>query len=335
MGARSRFRPVAVLGVLVLSTAVSLAAQPPADACMPTTVGIAYEGVAVRGDPYNELVAQGVARAVSRYGVKVVKAVQGDRTPEAVLTQLVRQKAQLVIAVGFGYLDAVGSVAARYPRTHFAVIDGEPTVPAPNVQAVLFATDEGSFLVGAAAGLHSASARIGFLGGMDLPVIEEFRAAFAAGVRYVDPTAALVTEYVGSFADPAAAKEIALEMYSSGVDVIFPVAGSSGTGVLEAAREYSASHPKVWMIGVDTDLYQQVDASLKPFVLTSMVKRVDVATFQTVKAQVNGRFVGGVQVFGLARNGVGYASSGGFLTAYAAQLQAVRAQIVAGSILVP
>ena len=296
-------------------------------------VGVAYDS-AETSTAWNELAAVGIARAASDYKLTVFEgsSVEGRK---AVLTKLARRKLDLVLAVGFMYADAVVTAAAAYPQTNFVIIDALPAVSAPNLQDILFATNEGSFLVGAAAALKSTSLQIGFLGGFAAPMIEEFRSGFAAGIAHVAPTATVQTEYVGSFGDPDSAYQIALAMYASGIDVIFPPAGASTIGVTWAARDFSATHQKVWMIGVDYDFYQQVDDSLKPFVLTSMVKQVDVAAYETIKEQATGTFVGGVKRLDLSDEGVNYTTSGGFVDDIVPILEQLRAAIVVGDIIMP
>ena len=139
----------------------------------------------------------------------------------------------------------------------------------------------------------------------------------------------------GGFAYPEAAYQIAMGMYASGIDVIYGTAGGSTFGVLEAAADYSAMNQKVWMIGVDTDFYEQVDEGLKPLVLTSMIKRVDVAAYETIKAQATGTFSGGIELFDLARDGVDYSTSGGFVDEFVPTLEGLRQDIIHGVITVP
>lgn len=339
MRTRHRTHGVVLVAALALLAAMSSVVESPAGAARPAKgrpvrVGVAYDSAEI-STAWDELAAAGIARAASDYKLTVFDgaSVEGHHS---VLTRLARRNLDLVLAVGFTYADAIASAAAGYPKTNFVIIDAFPAVSAPNLQDVLFAVNEGSFLVGAAAGLTSTSLKMGFLGGAQWhPMMEEFRSGFAAGVAHVAPSATVETAYVGSFTDPDSAYQMALDMYSSGIDVIYPPAGASIIGVALAARDFSAANHKVWMIGVDHDLYQQVDDSLKPFVLTSMVKQVDVVTYETIKAQVEGTFVGGVTVLDLAHAGVNYSTAGGFVDDIVPTLEQLRAAIIAGDIVMP
>jgi basic membrane protein A len=240
------------------------------------------------------------------------------------------------------------TAAADHPDINFAVVDTELASPPPNLAGLTTADNEGAFLVGAAAGLRSTTHQIGFLGATQIDLIDNFAAGFVAGVEHVDPTALVSVDYIaapgdfGGFTDPDRAYELATAMYASGIDVIFPPAGASTIGVTFAARDYTrATGDQVWMIGVDLDLYAQLTSwsgeylTLRPHVLTSMVKRFDVIVHDTIVAQVNGVFEGGNHEFGLADNGVDYAVSGGFIDDLVPTLEQLRLDIIDGQILVP
>ena len=326
-------RHVVLVALASLLASVMVAAQAPANAAPTLRVGIAYDTV---GSCYSTGVAAGVARAAREYKLTVLDEFlmdkQGNQAPGAVLDRLAK-RSSLVLAVGFYYV-ATGEAAVANPRANFAVVDAVPQPFAANSQALLFATDEGSFLVGAAAALTSTTSQLGFIGGEARPDIEEFRAGFVAGVDHMG-TGAMVerSAYVG-WMDPGAAYQSAMEMYEAGIDVIYGVAGGSMIGITEAARDFSAeSGTKVWMIGCDCDFYAEVDDSLKPFVLTSMIKRVDVAAYETVKAQATGTFNGGeVEFFDLAGGGVDYATSGGYIDDLVPTLDGLRQEIIDGDI---
>ncbi len=159
--------------------------------------------------------------------------------------------------------------------------------------SLLFAEEQGSFLVGVAAALKSKTDHVGFVGGVPNALIQKFQAGFEAGVACVNPDITVEVQYVNDdptigFNDPARGKELGAAMYEAGADVVYAAAGASGSGVLEATSE--AGDPgDVWTIGVDSDLYQQVDADLQPYVLTSMLKRVDVATYETIRSRGRGQ----------------------------------------------
>jgi basic membrane protein A len=312
-----------------------------------TKVGVAYD-VAGLGDlGYNDMARQGALRAAAEHPIRLIEMQQatGGRLsdPAVVLTRLAK-RADLVVAAGFAYHPPSGAVAAAHPDTNFVILDGVPGVdPIPsNLLGTSVAQNEGSFLVGAAAAHESTTGQIGFIGGVDLPVIFEFQAGFAAGVVYHDPSATVAADYLSSFPDFSGfndaprAHDRAMEMYASGIDVIFHAAGGSGIGVFEAARDYSqANSTRVWAIGVDTDQYLLVPDDLKPFILTSMVKRIDVVAHDVIASQVAGTFTGGIQVWDLSRNGVDYARSGGFIDDFVPTLESIKQGIIGGLIDVP
>ena len=251
---------------------------------------------------------------------------------------LVDEGSGLVIGVGFLFEDAMNTVAAANPDTSFAIIDS--VVDLPNVASLVFAEEQGSFLVGAAAALKTQTGTVGFIGGVENDLIQKFEAGFAAGVAAVDPDIEILVNYItqppdfGGFNDPARAKEIAAAQYEAGADIIYSAAGSSGLGAFEAAADAGAPG-EVWAIGVDSDQYELVSPELQPYILTSMLKRVDVATFDTITAFNDGSFAAGVQVFDAASGGVGYSTSGGFVDDITDQLDELSAQIASGEIEVP
>jgi basic membrane protein A len=206
--------------------------------------------------------------------------------------------------VGFIFTDDLRKLAVEFPATHFAGVDfsavpGEPT--SPNLAGLRFREQEGSFLVGAIAGLVTKSRIVGFVGGMQIPLIRKFEAGYQAGVKHVCPECQVLSAYAGTepkaFSDPVTGKELALTQYGRGADVIFHAAGKTGGGVFTAARSLQR-----WAIGVDSDQFREAPCC----VLTSMVKRVDLAVLETIRAQGEGRFLPGVREAGLAEGQVGF-----------------------------
>ncbi|MEX2625970.1 MAG: BMP family ABC transporter substrate-binding protein, partial [Ilumatobacteraceae bacterium] len=260
----------------------------------------------------------------------------GDRAER--LQALIDQGNDLIIGVGFLWTDAITAGAEANPDQNFAIIDS--VIELPNVASLVFAEQEGSFLVGAAAALKSETGQVGYIGGVENDLIQRFEAGFVAGVEAVNPDAEILVNYISQppdfsgFNDPARGKEIAAAHYEDGADVVYAAAGGSGLGVFEAARE--AGEPgEVWAIGVDSDQYVLVDEDLQPYILTSMLKKVDVAVFETISAVVNGEFEAGVQVFDAASGGVDYSTSGGFIDDITDQLDEFAEQIASGEIEVP
>ncbi|WP_413289053.1 BMP family lipoprotein [Bdellovibrio sp. HCB337] len=243
-----------------------------------------------------------------------------------------RKNFDLIIGIGFAQTEAVKKVAAQFPNVKFALVDGEIT--APNVRSLLFEDHEGSFLVGAAGALKSKTGKIGFIGGMDIPLIRRFEMGYSAGAKQINPKAQVITNYIGvtgeAWNNPAKAKELALAQISQGADVIFVAAGASGSGVFDAAEE-----KKVFAIGVDSN-----QNWMKPgTILTSMLKRVDIAVFNTIQDTQNGKFTSGVVRYGLKDKGVDYAMDSHnekVLTPdLTKKLEDLKAQISAGKIKVP
>ncbi len=302
-------------------------------------IGLLFD-ITGRGDrSFNDAAAAGLDRAVAEFGLNGNESTptgDGDRAER--LQGLLDQGNDLVIGVGFLWEGALTDGAEANPDQNFAIIDS--VIDLPNVASLVFAEQEGSFLVGAAAALKSETGVVGFIGGVENDLIKRFEAGFAAGAREVNPDIEVLVSYISQppdfsgFNDPARGKEIAAGMYEAGADIVYSAAGGSGLGAFEAARE--AGEPgDVWAIGVDSDQYELVGDDLRPYILTSMLKKVDVAVFETIASLVDGQFSGGVVVFDAESGGVGYSTSGGFVDDIAAELDAYAAAIAAGEIQVP
>jgi basic membrane protein A len=194
--------------------------------------------------------------------------------------------------------DALAKVAERFPDSKFAIIDA--VVDKPNVASLVFKEHEGSFLAGVVAGLMTKTNNVGFVGGMDIPLIHRFEVGYVEGVKYANPNAEVQISYTGAdpsaFNNPGRGKELTLAQINAGADIVYHAAGGTGQGVIEACKEKGK-----YAIGVDSDQKWIAPDT----VITSMLKRVDVAVYETVKAVVEDRFKGGVTVFGVAENGVG------------------------------
>ncbi len=228
------------------------------------------------------------------------------------LNNLARRDFSLIFGVGFLMEDAIADIAAQQKDTEFAIIDG--VVDAPNVTSVLFKEQEGGYLAGVAAALMTKSDKIGFIGGMDIPVIERFEAGFLEGVKAVKPEIKVDSKYVGAFDKAELGKAEAGRMYSSGVDIVFHAAGGTGNGVFSEAKERKQADKDayVWVIGVDSDQYEEGKVGDDNVTLTSMLKRVDVAVKDIADLSMAGNFPGGeTKVYGLQDEGVGLADSRG------------------------
>ncbi|MBM7590556.1 BMP family lipoprotein [Brevibacillus fulvus] len=217
------------------------------------------------------------------------------------LTQFVKDGWDLTWGIGFMMADAVKQVAEANPDAKIAIIDQE--VQAPNVESVLFKENEGAFLGGVVAGSMTKSNKIGFVGGVESPVIKRFEAGFIAGVKAVNPNAKVISVYTGAFDKPDLGKQAASGLYGQGADIVFPAAGSTGDGVFNEAKDRKSKGENVWVIGVDKD---QSLTFGKEITLTSVMKRVDQAVERVSKDVMDGNFKGGqVVTLGLAEDGVG------------------------------
>jgi len=248
---------------------------------------------------------------------------------EAALRLFAARRFDLVIGVGFIFSSDIDLVARDYPKTRFAGVDyapGSRGIP-PNVVGLAFREEEGSFLVGAVAGLLSKSHHVGFVGGMTGPLVRKFEIGYAQGVKATCPSCEVHAGYAGptpdAFRDPAKGKALANAHIAAGSDVIYHASGSTGHGVFEAAADARAL-----AIGVDADQYDEMPAA----VVTSMIKRGDVAVFDIVKAVIDGSFEGGMKVFGLKDGGVDYVHEGPHAARLPddvkAKVEALRADVI-------
>jgi basic membrane protein A len=279
---------------------------------------------------FNDSAYEGLRRAEKDLGIKPVYGQPEQMAEdEKYLRQYAAQGIDLVIAVGFLMKDALEQVSTEFPDSRFAIIDA--VVEEPNVASLVFSEHEGSFLVGAIAGLTTRTGTVGFIGGMDIPLIHKFEMGYAEGARYVNPGIQVLAAYAGSgpeaFHDPVKGKSLALSQFSRGADIIFQAAGSTGNGVIDAAVERG-----LYAIGVDANQNYMAPGH----VLTSMVKRVDVAVFEIIKEVVEKKFSGGVHVYGLEVDGVGYAldehNEGLLSEEVLARVESIKEDIIAGRI---
>lgn len=305
-------------------------------------IGMAYD-IGGRGDQsFNDSAAAGLDGAVADFGVEAdeLEPTGGGENREENLRLLAESGHGLVFGIGFAFFDGITAAATAFPDINFAIVDS--VVELPNVASLVFAEEQGSALVGAAAALKSTTGKIGFIGGVDIDLIKKFQAGFEFGAKQINPDIEIQVQYLTSvpdfsgFGDPAKGKEAALAMYEAGADVVFHAAGGSGAGLFEAAKETSdTSGSHVWAIGVDSDQINQVSDELKPYILTSMLKRVDVSVYNTIEAFVESGMQSGVTVFDLSVDGVGYSTTGGFVDDIVDQLEALKASIIGGDLEIP
>ncbi len=322
--------------------------DPPPDKPTPKSdikVGLVYD-IGGRGDKsFNDAAYRGLERAKNELGVAIREVEPGEGAQrESALRQLAASGHDLVIGVGFLFTEDITKMAKDFPDVKFACIDYTPpedpsTIPA-NLVGLRFREHEGSFLVGAIAGSMTKSKTVGFVGGMEIPLIKKFEAGYKAGVMNVCPDCKILSAYAGTtgnaFNDPAKGQELALSQYDGKADVIYHASGKTGDGVFNAAKQ-----KKAMAIGVDSDQFHVAPCC----VLTSMLKRVDVAVFNAIKSVNDKTFKGGVQEFGLVQDGLGDQDGVGFVyddnnkdrlpKGVADKAKELAKKIVAGEIKVP
>ncbi|MGB9697014.1 MAG: BMP family lipoprotein [Ignavibacteria bacterium] len=297
------------LSILILVIVVSYSCKKESNKKVTTEklkVGLVFD-VGGRGDKsFNDAAYSGLDSAKKVLGIEYeLVEPMGVSDREAALRNLTTKKdVALIFGVGFMFTDDITKLALEFPEKKFACIDYTitPDTKIPdNLSAIRFNEEEGSFLVGAIAGLVTKTNIVGFLGGMESPLIKKFETGFEKGVHYVNPECKVLKAYVSAtdegFANVGKGKEIALTLYGNGADIIYHAAGRSGVGLFDAARQL-----KKLAIGVDQDQYNEAPG----FVLTSMTKQVKEAVFNTIKNMLDGKFIGGIKTFGLKENGVDY-----------------------------
>ena len=315
-------------------------------------VGLIFDTTGRGDQSFNDSAAAGIDRAAAELGITFTEAVpNADGSNRAELLQLAADSSDFVLGIGFLFEGDAAAVGIENPDVNFAVVDSamldfevDPPVPyADNIAGLVFAEHQGSFLVGAIAALKSTTGTIGFIGGVSGVggLIERFEAGYVAGATAVNPDVEILSEYISSAPDfagfnaPDRAKDIALAMYEGGADIVYHAAGGSGGGLFEAAKEQSdATGTKVWAIGVDSDQYNTADEGVREFILTSMLKRVDVAVYEAIKSHIDGTFAPGPITYDLSVDGVGYSTTGGFVDDVVDQIEDFKAQIVSGEIVV-
>lgn len=333
----------AVTLVLVLLLAISLVAVAgckPKEEAPKIKIALVFDVGGLGDKSFNDSANEGLLQAAQEFDIQTdtFEPTEGGADREQLLKSAAEQGYNLVIANGFLFTDALIAVAPQFPNTKFALTDGyiPDLTDTSNVVCWAFAENEGSYLVGIAAAMKSQTGHIGFVGGMLIPLIQKFEAGYVAGAKSVNPNIIIDVNYIGStgeaFKNPTAGKELALAQYDKGADVVYHASGASGIGVFEAAAA-----KQLWAIGVDGDQYGSAPAEQQPYIMTSMIKKVNAAVYDTIKKVVEGSFKGGYVTYGLKDGGVDYATS--HPTALAddikAAIEAAKAKIVSGEIVVP
>lgn len=336
-----------VLAVASLALAACGSSGTTAESAAPTEpamsavkVGMAYDQDGKGDGSFNDAAYAGLSKAQTDLGVEIKEVNSGssatDATREELLTLLADGGYNPVIAVGFAYSTALAAVAPKYPDTTFAIVDS--VVDAPNVGSLIFAAEQGSYLTGVIAASASKTGTIGFIGGMEIDLIKAFEAGYIEGAQSVNPDIKIESKYMGPAGDntawnvPEKAKTATDGMIANGADVIYAAAGGSGLGMFQSVLAAGEGH---WAIGVDSDQYNvPALAEYKDYILTSMLKRVDVAVYDVIKAVVDGAPLVGVQNFDLSKDGVGYSSSNPAVSEYKAAADAAAEKIKSGEVVV-
>tara|TARA_R110002096_G_scaffold2933_2_gene14936 strand:- start:31890 stop:32891 length:1002 start_codon:yes stop_codon:yes gene_type:complete len=280
---------------------------------------------------FNEGVYNGIKRFTDETGIEVMEfEVTNEAQREQAMARMIQRGATLVLGVGFAQADAIDKVAAANPDKMFSIIDVN-WLDRPNLRQYSFKEEEGSYLVGMAAALASKTGTVGFIGGMDIPLIRAFACGYEQGAKAANPNVTVLQNMTGTtpaaWNDPAKGSELTQSQIDRGADVVFQAAGGTGTGVIQAAVDAGKL-----AIGVDSNQNYLAPGSI----LTSMLKRVDVASYNTMMDGMNGTFDTGVKSLGLAEDGVGWAldeyNAALITDDMKAALDAASAKIVSGEI---
>jgi basic membrane protein A len=325
-----------VLALLVLVSVAALVAAP-------IKVGLVTDVGGIDDKSFNQGTWEGVKLFAKENKLKEgtdIKYLQSTADADYIpnLSTFADEKLDLIVAPGFLFEQAMTKVAEQYPNQKLLIIDS--VVPKPNVASAVFAEHEGSFLVGVAAGLKAKDAKktiVGFVGGMQFPLLEKFQAGFEQGVKAVNPSCTILVDWAGTFTDAGKGQALAAKQYGQGAYIIYQAAGATGNGVIKEAKERTAKGDVRWAIGVDKDQYTDgFYSGTKSAVLTSMMKRVDVAAHDVAVMVMNGKFPGGqVLVFSLKNKGVGIpASNPNLSAAILKEIANYTAQISSGKLVV-
>lgn len=326
-----------MLGLLLLCSCdlVQEFIQPPSEMeTAPLRVTMVYPDDCLGDLSYCDSIHAGLKRAEAALGIHLneVIGIEIDLAATEMMFRAAAQNSDLILTAGFQMEGPLAHVAPDFPDVKFSIID--VVLDFPNVAAINYKANEGSFLVGAIAALKTESGKIGYVGGADVPLLQQFEAGYVAGVHTINPETIVSVEYisddVGGFNQPDKAKEIALRQYENGIDVIYAVAAGSGLGVIDAAQEQGK-----YVIWVDSNGNYLVPGT----VLTSMVKEIEDSVYGVINETVEGNFMGGIRYLGLAEGGVSYAldehNRPELSDEILATVESLKAKIIAGEIVVP
>jgi len=303
----------------VMAAAVSVATSVLADPAVVFDMGGKFD------KSFNEAAYNGMEKWKKETGKKYLEfEIANESQREQALRRMAERGASPIIGIGFGQASAIEKLAKEFPKLNFAIID--MVVDLPNVQSVVFKEQEGSFLVGAMAAMASKTGKVGFVGGMDIPLIRKFQCGYEQGAKYANPKVEIFANMTGTtgaaWNDPARGGELAKAQFAKGADVVFAAAGGTGIGVYQAAKD-----SQKLAIGVDSNQNHLQPGTM----LTSMVKGVDVAVYNVAKAHKPG-----ISVLGLKEAGVGYALDANNTKLVSADMkkkvEAAKADIISGKI---
>lgn len=297
-------------------------------------VGMVTDTGGLNDESFNQISWEGIKRTQAELGADI-KALESKRDDDYIpnLSRFAREGRDIIWGVGFKFEKAIPEAAKQFPDVYFGIVDSNLGGNIPeNVTAITFKEEEGSFLVGAIAGLKTKTNKVGFIGGITSPLIKKFEAGFTAGVKAVNPNAEIVVAYAESFTDATKGRSLAQNMYNGGVDIIYHASGGVGKGIFDEVK--TREQGKYWVIGVDMD-----QSSLAPdHTLTSMIKRVDNAVFDVSKQLKENTLKKGTElVFGLKEDGVGLAESTSkhVEEEILKQVEELKQKIINGEITVP
>ena len=301
-------------------------------------VGVIYTKAKLGGNSFNDLVLEGVKRAEADFGIKYNNVEPNTAADQENAQETMASSGEyaLIIVVGQEQMDVLKKTAEKYPDQKFAYIDG--ILDMPNIASYEAKEQEGSFLVGVLAALSkekkidpkfNSDNKLGFIGGVNSPLINKFYTGYTAGIRYINPSYAVTADYVGGFNDPSTGKVIASTMNQKGNDVIYHAAGASGTGLFQAAEEKGFI-----AIGVNSN-----QNTLAPNnIIATMIKKVDVAAYSAIKDVTEGKFSQGKNILGLKEDGVGYTTEGSNIKVpqeIIDEVEKIKQKIISGELVIP
>ena len=328
---------VVAIALILISSTVLAACQPaPAPAAKKLKVGLVTDVGKVDDGTFNQYAYEGMQKAAKELGLET-KFIETQQPTdyEKNIEQFASEKYDVIITVGFMIGDATKKMAVKYPNIKFAIVDNAYDPPVGNLMGLVFSEDQSGFLAGALAGLMTKSKTVGIVGGMEIPPVIKFRKGYEAGAKYVCADCKVLGVYIDSFTDPARGKTAALSQIEEGADVIFGAGGPTGSGGIQGAAAAGK-----WVIGVDQDEYvttfKNGAGAGAEKLLSSAMKRVDVAVYTAVKNAASGTFKGGTAVFDSVNDGVGLApfhkAEGNIPDAVKTKLKEIAAGMKAGTI---